>query len=922
MKRTMHSQEVTPLLLPTILTFIIAVLVVIAFLVAIAALPASGQETPPVNFVSGQLYSGVGFGDRIPGAANVYTFAVADFDLDGNLDLIATNDSNLWGIGLVLGNGDGSFQPPVKVVGNDNYGAYGGVVAGTFNGDTYLDFAVLSLVGTGPVQLSVYLNDGAGHFTLQNSYPVGGEIIHFSRSLATADMNGDGKLDLIAPDFSTLSVAVFYGNGDGTFPTSVEFPASVLNQTTPTGVAIGDFNRDGKPDIVTASATGCCPLRGGITVLLNPSNGAFAAPVQYDNPNGVDNGLVAVADMNGDGNLDVVESSEGGNNVAVFLGNGDGTFQSGKNFTVPWASTVAIGDLNGDLKPDIVATSYPDASVWVLLNKGTGNFQISSVYSADSNSGAMVTGMWVALADLDHDSLLDFITGNTAGQFVTVARGNGDGTFHDSPHYNESPSIWANHIAVADFDRDGNLDMVEAGGGTGVGLSIMLGDAHGVFKAPTFINLGVGGNGAVTFVRAADVNHDGKADVICVNHKGAVVLMGLGTGKFSPPVTYPSGSSYPVVVWLADLNGDNALDLVTSNHDGTMSALLNNGSGAFGTATVFASGTGNYASGFVFGDLNSDGKQDIIVADFQASNLHLLLGNDNGTFQSPILLSSPIRPGAIVAVDFNQDGKLDLGIAGSDYSGSTAILLGGGDGTFTAGPTYEWFDDSGCMISCGHYPSSMVAADLNGDNNLDMAIAPVNPWYVTCGGYRCAEKYLGAVVYLGNGDGTFVEQYGWLAGISPAVVESSDFNRDGMPDLAFLSTNTNYGSTSVAILQNATEPLSISPLSIDFSGGKHVETVVLTNNQSTKLNIYRITLGGRNASDFTLQRNCGTSLGPGLHCTITVTFRLHWIHLPQTAFLVITDDLGTQTIPLTWEPIGGDISGASMQSLPKGPSLR
>jgi hypothetical protein len=909
MKRTILSPEASPLL-PSIVIMVIAVLVVILFLAAMSALPASGQETPPVNFVSGQLYSGVGFGDRIPGAANVYTFAVADFNLDGNLDLITNNDSNLWGIGLVLGNGDGSFQPPTKVVGNDSYGDYGGIVAGTFNGDTYPDFAVLSLVGTGPVQLSVYLNDGSGHFALQSSYAFGDATLHFSRSLATADVNGDGKLDLIAPDFSTLSVAVFYGHGDGTFPNSTEFSASVLGKTTPTGVAVGDFNQDGKPDIVTAS------VRAGITVLLNQSNGAFAAPVQYDNPKAADNALVALADLNGDGLLDVAESSEGGN-VGVFLGNGDGTFQTCRNFTVPWASAIAIGDLNGDRKPDIVATSYPDGSVWVLLNRGSGNFQISSVYSADSSAMAMQTGMWVALADLNDDNQLDFITGNPAGQFVTVALGNGDGAFHDSPHYNESPGIWANHMAVADFNLDGNLDLVEAGGGTGVGLSVMLGNSHGIFQAPTSIDLSAHANGAVTFVRAADVNRDGKPDIICVNHKGAVVLMGLGTGQFAEPVTYPSGSSYPAVVWPADLNGDRALDLVTSNYDGTMSALLNNGIGGFGTATVFPSGTGAYASQFVLGDFNSDGRQDIAIADYPGARLYTLTGNGDGTFQSPILLSTPIRPRAIVAGDFNQDGAADLAIAGSDYSGSLAVLLGDGNGTFTAA-TYEWFDDSGCNpLACPHYPWSIIAVDLNADDNLDLAIAPGNPWYLTCGGYRCAELYLGAVVYLGKGDGSFVEQFGWLAGISPWVVEAGDFNRDGMRDLAFLSTDTNYGSTSVAILQNATQPLSISPLSLDFWGGKHVETVVLTNNQSTKLNIQSITLSGRNASDFTLQRNCGTSLGAGLHCTITVTFRPYWSHLPRTAFLVITDDLGTQTVPLTWEPKWSATPAAATMSLPK-----
>ena len=870
------------------------IVVLIAF-----PLVAFAQDPTPVNFVSGRLFSGVGHGDRIPGAANVYTFAVGDFNNDKKLDLLTVNNSNVWGLGLILGNGDGTFQPPVEVVGNDTYGAFGGIVAGDFNKDGKLDLAVLWLVGRGPVQLGVYLNDGLGHFTPGNNYVIGVSSVHVARSLATADLNGDGKLDLIAPDVSNSTVAVLYGNGDGTFQNAVEFAAPY----TSTGVAIGDFNKDGKPDIVAASSSGCCPWSGGITVLLNNGNGTFQSPVLYADPSGVDNGLVAVADLNADGKLDVVVSSEGGSNVAVFLGNGDGTFQAGTAYPVPLASAIALGDLSGAKKPDIAVTSYADGTVWVLLNKGTGTFQISSVYSADSSAMAMVNGMAIALADFNGDKKLDFVAGNPAGQFVTVGLGNGDGTFRDSPHYNES-GVWANGIAVADFNRDGNLDLVEAGGGTGVGLSLMLGTSHGVFKAPTFIDLWVWGNGPVTFVRAIDINADGKPDIICENSKGVVVLLGLGTGKFKPAVTYPaSPTSYPVLSWPADLNGDGKLDIVTSNKDGTMSVLLNKGSGILGTATVFASGTGAYPSAFVLGDFNDDGKADIVVGDFPAADLKLLLGNGNGTFQSPVVLSSPVRPGSVIAADFNKDEKLDLAIPSNNNSGTLAILLGNGNGTFTSGNVYEWFDDSGCNpLACGHYPGSLVAVDLNGDNNLDLAIAPRNPWYLACGGYRCAEQYLGAVVFLGKGDGTFVEQFGWLAGISPSWVEAGDFNSDGMADLAFLSSDTNYALTSVTILQNATQPVSVSPLSIKYPakllGTKSTQTVLLTNDQATSLAINSIAIGGANPADFTSKTNCGALLLPGAYCTISVTF-MPTVIGPRAATLVLTDSVGVQSVQLS-----------------------
>ena len=900
-----------------------AVLFLTAALVVIP-LNAHAQNPPPINFISGEPFSGVGHGDRIPGAANVYTFAVGDFNSDGKLDLITTNNSNLWGLGLVLGNGDGTFQPPVEVVGNETGGAFGGIVAGDFNKDGKLDFAVLWVSG-GPVYVGVYLNDGFGHFTLNSYYSIGTAGYNVPRSLATADVNGDGNLDLVAPDRSNWAVAVFYGKGDGTFPTSAEFPAAVASQSAPTAVAVGDVNKDGKLDVVVASATGCCPWGGGITVLLNNGNGTFASPVLYSDPMGVDNGLVVVADVNLDGKLDVVESSEGGFNVAVFLGNGNGTFQAAKTYVVPHASAVAVGDLTGDKKPEIVVSSYYDGTVWVLLNKGSGSFTLSGVYSADSTTMYVGTGMSIALADLNGDKKLDFVAGNPAGQFVIVGLGNGDGTFQDSAHYNESVSMKTYGIAVADFNLDGSPDIVQAGGGTGVGLNVMLGNSHGVLGAPTAINLGASQWGLITFVQAADLDGDGKPDIISstpytAGTPGVEVLLGLGTGKFKAPVIYPvnTNSTYAAVGVIADMNGDGKLDIVTSNYDGSVSVLLNKGSGKY-AAPLVASGVTADPSYVAVGDFNKDGKLDLVLTDYSAIKTVLLLGNGNGTFQPPTTIFTALRPSAPAVVgDFNKDGKLDLAILSPDgicsyCGGSMAVLLGNGNGTFNQTPIYYFYPQNQNYIG-GFVPTSGVAVDLNADGNLDIAIAPGYQSYQVCGAYRCAEQYMGALVYLGKGDGSFVEQFGWPAGVSPGYVAAADFNSDGMPDLAYVSNNVNYALTSVAILHNATQPLSISPLGVTFAGTKNLgtsasQTVILTNNQSTKLTISSIAVTG--GPDFTAKSTCGTSLGAGLHCTITVSFKPQ-APLTRAASLVITDGLGTQSVPLTGVATEVKLSAATL----------
>ena len=524
-------------------------------------------------------------------------------------------------------------------------------------------------------------------------------------------------------------------------------------------------------------------------------------------------------------------------------------FQTAINYIVPSASSVAIGDLTGDKKPELVVSSYYDGTVWVLLNKGSGNFQALGCLLHRHVPQSMV------LADFNGDKKLDFVVGNATGQFVT-----------------DCPRQWRRHLpgqscittkAVVDVDHTASRRPISTSTATSTSSRPAAAPAWvsaSCWGLPTACSRRQRSSTSapppglpIAFVRAIDVNGDGKPDIVCGTPKGVVVLLGSGTGTFKTPVTYAvSPSSYPIVGWLADLNGDGKPDIVTSNHDGTVSVLLNKGNGTYGTATVFPSGTGAYPSGFAVGDFNQDGKPDIVVGDFQASDLVLLLGNGNGTFQSPVVLPSPVRPSGLTAADLNKDGKLDLAIASGDNSGSLAILLGNGNGTFTPGNTYQYFDDSTCIIygACDHYPYSLVAVDLNGDNNLDLAIAPRNPWYKVCGAYRCAEQYLGAVVYLGKGDGTFVEQSGWLAGVSPTWVVAGDFNSDGMPDLAFLQqSEPQLRPTSVTILQNATQPVSVSPRSVTFAGTKNVgtsasQTVILTNNQSTKLTISSIVVTG------------------------------------------------------------------------------
>ena len=863
---------------------------------------AFGQTPAPATFVNPTLFNGgsvLANYSPIP----VQEIAVGDFNNDGVQDLITLDsNANVNGWGILLGKGDGTFQPVVSIGLTNSYGGVNSIVTGDFNKDGNLDFAVTWQNVTNGY-LSVYLGNGAGGFTSAGNYLL--PIPNYgaaSTGLATADLRGNGHLDLITIDAHNGSgaVDVLLGNGDGTFQSPV---AVAVNN--PTGVALADVNHDGKPDMVVASNQSS----DGIYVLLGNGDGTFQTPVFYAQGSNSGAFTVAIGQLTTKANQDVVMGA--GNGAYVYLNNGDGTFKTPVLAGGPaWAESVVIVDVNGDKKMDLVATSYTSSSVWVLLGNGKGTFSAGTSYSTDGLPQTVV------VADFNGDHKLDFATSNEGGEWVTVGLGNGDGTFRASQGYGYSWNAAINGIATADLNNDGFPDIVQAGGGTGVGITVQLGSAHGALGSTISTAVGTCGEAnrnAVNSIAVGDVTGDGKVDVVatstnngfgfCVNNEVAV-LAGSGNGKFKAPVFYSTGVTVQSgSVTLADFNGDGKLDIVASNADGSLSVLLNKGKGIYGAATVISAASGSSAGSIVVGDFNKDGKLDLAVTDYNQKQINVLLGNGDGTFKSPIGTPSPIIPFALAGGDFNKDGKLDLALTGWGSGDSLTIFTGNGDGTFSVGTPYALNTWEQCYPSGAAYPYWIGAADLNQDGKLDLAISvQIN---------SCSTEYSGqnswgdALVYVGNGDGTFQLDDGpWQGGgLGTSGIALADFNNDGMIDIA-IAGNANWTTQQwVSILQNNTQPVSVSPLTLTYAAqtvGTHgaAKTVVVTNDEKTSLAISKVTLGGTNPGDFSVKSACGSSLLTGANCTVSVTFTPTATG-KRTATLSVADGAGTQTVALT-----------------------
>lgn len=665
----------------------------------------------------------------------------------------------------------------------------GRAVVKDFNGDGRLDLAFLTEDNT-EYGIALMLGTAGGGFASQKQV-VSGSGGKFYGWMTAADLNGDGKLDLVMSVNTTSTagrVLTAFGNGAGEFaaPTIYEIANGVSY------LALGDFNGDKQPDVAVAGEY-LSSSSSKVSILLNKGGGVLNAAKVTDFGSAI-NGLnrMAAADFNGDGKDDLVVGGTF-SRMILALSDGAGGFASPKSLSIP-SGLVALqaADFSGDGKADVFLSASNGASL--LRGKGDGTFETPVEYTLGQPGSIRL------LEDLNRDGKFDLVGVSSSG--VIVRYGRSDGKFDDPLLYDNAllnDSFNNPAVLTGDLNDDGNLDLLSIGliGSSGFagsatsgsnGLSVVYSNRDWSYATPrTYDYSTTGSSGSTTTVSptspaVADLNGDGLMDVAVIyDSQRVAVMFGDGKGNLGKPVTYFVGQN-PSGLQLADFNRDGKPDLVVTNvGSSSVTIQLNNGAGDFTIGLPILTGANSRALGVA--DFNNDGFPDLLVKS-TTSGLALLLNNSGtGSFTQFATGLAASFPNPVVATgDFNGDGNVDVVVESPDSfsncsfgDGKFVILSGDGKGGLTAGT----------VRTLAEKPSSFTSADVNGDGRDDLLFVS------TC------NQGSGLYVMLATGAGGFADPVRYDTGKEapgPSLLTIGEFNGDGKLDVAVSASSSSTAS--------------------------------------------------------------------------------------------------------------------------------
>jgi FG-GAP-like repeat len=451
-----------------------------------------------------------------------------------------------------------------------------------------------------------------------------------------ADLNGDGRVDLAGSNANAASVML--GNGDGTFGAKTDFPIGFQTQA----VAAGDFNSDGRVDLMVTLNTPQLSL----ALLTGTGTGTFNAPTFFPNTSGFDSPAIAATDLNGDGRLDLVvmhniacftAPCRAARSITVLLGNGNGTFQTPSEVSVGTGPcSMAVADLNRDGIKD-VAIGGGNTELSVLIGVGNGTFVQRPVVTLVAGGDPFSASNDVGVGDLNRDSILDLVVplGNGHGNAILIGNGNGTFQVRSRIQIDETSAPW--HVAVADYNRDGFLDIARTmGDGTFGLLQILRGNGDGTFQAPNrYVVPPPNSSRGGIMILAGDWNADAKPDIAFVEGGAGAPTTDVltnTTGGVPPSLGVASLSLNPTTVTGGNSSTGTVTLTAVAQASTTVAIASNNAAATVPSSVVVPAGS-------------SSRSFTISTTQVGATTSAVITASLNGTSRSATLTINPGAPG-------------------------------------------------------------------------------------------------------------------------------------------------------------------------------------------------------------------------------------------------------------------------------------